>query len=50
MNGLRIPAHSASCQGAFDAVNLALTRCAQRSNQTRKLYAIDNDVVRTPDR
>jgi hypothetical protein len=34
----------------FDAVNLALTRCAQRSNQTCKLYAVDNDVVWTPDR
>jgi hypothetical protein len=36
--------------GGFDAVNLALTRCAQRSNQTCKLYAVDNDVVWTPDR
>ena len=36
--------------GPFDAVNLALTRCAQRSNQTCKLYAVDNDVVWTPDR
>jgi hypothetical protein len=50
MNGLRIPAHSASCQGAFDAVNLSLTRCAQRSNQTCKVYAIDNDLVWSPDR
>lgn len=37
MNGPRIPAHSASCQGAFDAVNLALTRLPQRSNETCKL-------------
>jgi hypothetical protein len=36
--------------GTFDAVNLALTRCAQRSNQTCKLYAVDNDVVWMPDR
>jgi len=36
--------------GGFDAVNLALSRCAQRSNQTCKLYAVDNDVVWTPDR
>jgi hypothetical protein len=36
--------------GPFDAANLALTRCAQRSSQTCKLYAVDNDVVWTPDR
>jgi len=36
--------------GVFDAVNLALTRCAQRSNQICKVYAIDNDVVWTADR
>ncbi len=41
MNGLRIP---------LTLVNLALTRGAQRSNQTCKLYAVDNDVVWTPDR
>jgi hypothetical protein len=36
--------------GVFDSVNLALTRCAQRSNQICKVYAIDNDVVWTADR
>jgi len=34
--------------GGFDAVNLALTRCSQRSNRTCRLYAVDNDVVWTP--
>jgi len=35
--------------GTFDAVNLALTRCARRSNQTCKLYVVDNEVVWTAD-
>jgi hypothetical protein len=34
--------------GEFDAVVKALTRCAQRSNQTCELYAVDDDVVWTP--
>jgi hypothetical protein len=34
--------------GRFDAVNLALTRCAQQSNRKCRLYAVDDDVVWTP--
>jgi hypothetical protein len=33
--------------GGVDAINPALTHCAQLSKQTCKLYAVDDDVVWT---
>jgi len=33
--------------GVFDAMAQALARCSQRSNQTCKFYAVDDDVVWT---
>jgi hypothetical protein len=34
--------------GAFDAMSTALTRCRQRSQQTCSLYAVDDEVVWSP--
>jgi hypothetical protein len=31
--------------GTFDAMQLALSRCAERAHQTCRLYAVDEDVV-----
>ena len=31
--------------GTFDAMRLALARCAERAGETCRLYAVDEDVV-----
>src|SRR5271166_275191 len=40
--------HWAWQAGTFDAMDKALERCTERSRLTRKLYAVDDDVVWVP--